>query len=113
MFDRLKKAFSQADAPSSGPVVVDVVSEWAGTQGFSYSGQGDGGGFALTGIVAGKPWKLERGKSSRDYIRGEELRARAELKLNDNVSVLIMTRCDHFTKYVNRICNRSTVNSTV
>ena len=92
MFDRLKKAFSQADAQGSRPVVVNAVSEWAGTQGFSYSGQGDGGGFALTGIVAGKPWKLERGKSSRDYIRGEELRARAELKLNDDVSVLIMNR---------------------
>ena len=92
MFDRLKKAFSQAVAPGSPPIAADVVSEWAGTQGFSYTGQGDGSGFALTGNVAGKPWKLERGKSSRDFIRGEELRARAEMKLNDDVSILIINR---------------------
>ena len=92
MFDRFKKAFSPANAPSKSPVAVDAVSEWAGTQGFSYTGVGEGKGFALTGKVAGKPWKLERGKSTRDYIHGEELRARAELKLNDDVSVLIMNR---------------------
>jgi hypothetical protein len=61
-------------------------------QGLSYAAVGDGEGFALTGKVAGKPWKLERGKSSRDYIHGEELRARAELNLNDGVSILIMNR---------------------
>ncbi|MBC7648454.1 MAG: hypothetical protein H7197_04980, partial [Vitreoscilla sp.] len=72
--------------------VLDAVSEWAGTQGFAYTGLGDSTGFALTGQVAGKSWKLERGKSTRDYIHGEELRARAELNLNDDVSVLIMNR---------------------
>ena len=92
MFDRLKKVFSQADAQGLQPVAADAVSEWAGTQGFSFTGQGEGQGFALTGHVAGKPWKLERGKSSRDYIHGEELRARAEMKLNDDMSVLIMNR---------------------
>jgi hypothetical protein len=69
----------------------DPVSEWAGTRGFSYTGM-DGKGFALKGTISGKPWKMERGRASRDYIRGEELRARAELKLNDDVSVLIMNR---------------------
>jgi len=92
MFERLKKALMPSDASGSPPVAPDAVSEWAGTQGFSYAGQGDGTGFALTGQVAGKPWKLERGKSTRDYIHGEELRARAELNLNDDVSVLIMNR---------------------
>ena len=92
MFDRLRKAFSQIVAPVSPPIAADVVSEWAGTQGFSYTGQGDGSGFALTGNVAGKPWKLERGKSSRDYIRGEELRARAEMMLSEDVSILIINR---------------------
>ena len=92
MFVRLRKAFSQIVAPVSPPIAADVVSEWAGTQGFSYTGQGDGSGFALTGNVAGKPWKLERGKSSRDYIRGEELRARAEMMLSEDVSILIINR---------------------
>jgi hypothetical protein len=92
MFDRIKKAFTQADASGSPPVALDAVSAWAGTQGFSYTVANDGKGFVLTGHVAGKPWKLERGKSSRDYIHGEELRARAEMNLNDDVSVLIMNR---------------------
>lgn len=92
MFERFKKALSKADSQQHSVRVGDPVSEWAGTKGFSYTGVNDGKGFALSGKVANKPWKLERGKSTRDYIRGEELRARAELKLNEDVSVLIMNR---------------------
>ena len=92
MFERLKKAFGQADAEPGPPVVATGVSEWAVTKGFAFTGDGAGRAFALTGKIGDKPWKLERCKSSRDYIRGEELRARAELQLNDDVSVLIMNR---------------------
>lgn len=92
MFERLKKVFSQADAHDSKAPAGDAVSEWAGTQGFAYTGVGTGQGFALTGKVGGKAWKLERGKSTRDYIHGEELRARAEMRLSDDVSILIMNR---------------------
>ena len=92
MFDRLKKAFAQPAAGPAHPVAPDAVSEWAGTKGFAFTGIGEDKGFALSGKVGNKPWKLERGKSSRDYIRGEELRARAELGLNDDVAVLVMNR---------------------
>ncbi len=92
MFDRLKKVFTQTDKALDTPQMADAVSQWAGTQGFAYTGQGDGSAFALTGMIGNKPWKLERGRSSRDYIRGEELRARAELKVNDDAAVLIMNR---------------------
>ena len=97
MFDRLKKVFSAPTAQPAKPAAVlaappDATSEWASSQGFSYTGMGEGKGFAMTGLVAGRPWKLERGRSSRDYIHGEELRARAELKINDDVSVLLMNR---------------------
>ena len=93
MFERIKKVFA-ADKVETAPAAPsdDPVSEWAGTRGFSYSGTGDGKGFALKGSVANRPWKLERGKASRDYIRGEELRARGEIKVNDDASVLIMNR---------------------
>ncbi|RYX98282.1 MAG: hypothetical protein EOO28_01395 [Comamonadaceae bacterium] len=53
---------------------------------------GGGVSFSLTGRVGGKPWKLERGSSSRKYIRGDELRARGEIAVNDDASVLIMNR---------------------
>lgn len=92
MFERLKKVFVQRGAATPTAASADPVSEWAGTQGFSFTGIGEGKGFALAGKIGGKAWKLERGRSSRDYIRGDELRARAELKVNDDASVLIMNR---------------------
>jgi len=91
MFERLKRVF----APSAASLAVgpaDVVSEWAGTHGFSYSIQGKDRGLVLSGKIRGKPWKLESGASSRDYIRGEELRARAELGVDGDISVLLMNR---------------------
>jgi hypothetical protein len=92
MFDRLRKAFSQAQSPLKKSGAVNAVSEWAGAHGLLYTGVNDGNGFSLTGKIGNKAWKLERGRASRDYIHGDELRARAELKLNDDVSVLIMNR---------------------
>lgn len=99
MFDRLKKVFNATEgaglpvAQTALPAMPpDMVSSWAQSQGFSYAGLGEGKGFAVTGKVGGRPWKLERGRSPREYIRGEELRARAELKVNDDAAVLIMNR---------------------
>ena len=96
MFDRFKKAFSEKAMHLDKPVVANAVSEWAATQGLSYKAGSDDAngddGFTLTGKIGNKAWKLERGRSSRDYIYGQELRARAELKLNADVSVLIINR---------------------
>lgn len=92
MFERLKKVFAPRDAGSARPDAADDVSKWAGTKGFAFTGSSEVTGFVLSGKIDNKPWKLERGKSTRDYIRGEELRARAELRLNDDVAVLIMNR---------------------
>ena len=72
------------------PTVPDAVSKWEGIKGFAFTCMGEGKGFVLAGTIGNKPWKLERGISTRDYIRGEELRATGELKLNENVAVLIM-----------------------
>lgn len=91
MFERLKKVFVPGAAPPDMPR-ADAVSEWAGTHGFSYSGSQKGQGLVLSGKVRGKPWKLESGAASRDYILGEELRARAELGVDADMSVLIMNR---------------------
>ncbi len=92
MFDRFKKAFAQRGAPPSPPAAANEVSQWAGVHGFSYTALGAGNGFAVAGSAAGKPFKLERGASTRDYIHGDELRARAEMALNDEVSVLVINR---------------------
>lgn len=95
MFDRIKKAFSKPaqeapPRPSGGS--GNPVSVWASTQGLSFAGQGSGRSFSLDGSVSGKPWRMELGRPTRDFIRGEELRARAELGINENAAVLLMSR---------------------
>jgi hypothetical protein len=70
---------------------LSKVSEWASQQGLSYKDRG-GNVYALEGKINGKPWKLEQGQPSRDFIKGIELRARGEMGVNEDVAVLIMTR---------------------
>lgn len=96
MFDRIKKAFSkeakepQEDTPSQ--IAHGPVSEWAGTQGFAFSVDGNGQGVALEGKVSGKPWRLQLGRPTRNYILGEEVRARAELGIPEDIAILVMNR---------------------
>jgi hypothetical protein len=47
---------------------------------------------AIGGNVLGKPWRMELGRPSRDYMEGDELRMRAELDVNDDAVVLVMSR---------------------
>jgi hypothetical protein len=99
MFDRIKKAFSghantmRAKAPPhSRPAEPHPAEEWAATQGFGFSVDSTGHGLTLEGEVSGKPWRLQLGSPSRQYIRGEEVRARAELGIDEDVAVLVMNR---------------------
>jgi hypothetical protein len=96
MFERLRKAFSRGardrpDAPASqlhgGP-----VSEWAASRGMSFSNASLSNAVSMQGKVGGRPWKLELGKPTRDYIEGEELRARAELGVDDDIAAMIINR---------------------
>jgi hypothetical protein len=98
MFDSFKKVFSKTakePAESVSPSAhqpSSQVSQWAEAQGLAYSGQSRSKTFALDGKVGGKPWRLELGSPQRKFIQGEELRARAELGIDENISVLIMSR---------------------
>ena len=98
MFDRLKKnIYSLGVSEASGLFHKDGsgrndrVSQWASSRGFSYLG-GQGINFTMRGKVVGKSWKLECGPSSRDYIAGNELRARAELGIPQDIAMLLMNR---------------------
>ena len=97
MFDRIKKAFSKegAAAPEtaspSSQLAGGPLSEWAATQGFAFSLVGSST-LQVEGKAAGKRWRMELGKPSRKFIRGEELRARAELGIDEEVGVLVMNR---------------------
>lgn len=95
MFDRLKKAFSK-DAPSlfgaaSAPRSADLAS-WASQMGYQHASLESGRVQTFTAQVLGRPWRLDLGPPSRSFIRGEELRARAEAAVNEEISVLVMNR---------------------
>jgi hypothetical protein len=97
MFDRIKKAFLReasqlrASVPSAqhahGP-----VSEWAASRGMSFSTGALGNTISMQGKVGGRPWRMEIGRPTRDYIAGEELRARAELGIDEDVGALLINR---------------------
>lgn len=99
MFDRIKKAFGKGTKDAQGPesqsasqLAHGPVSEWAATQGFAFSANATGQEIGLEGRVGGKPWRMQLGRPTRNYILGEELRSRAELNLRDEVAVLVMNR---------------------
>ena len=94
MFDRIKKAFARETQPVDPPsqLALGPMSEWAATQGFGFSIDGGSQNVALEGKVSGRPWRLVLGKPTRNYIFGEEVRARAELGIDESVAVLVMNR---------------------
>ena len=99
MFERIKKAFSRPSREDAretlGPpshMAGGAVSEWATTRGFGFSQSGDGGTLTLEGRIQGKHWRMELGRPSRNFIRGEELRGRAELGIDEDAAVLVLNR---------------------
>ncbi|MES2936752.1 MAG: hypothetical protein V4864_03650 [Pseudomonadota bacterium] len=97
MFNRIKKAFSrpakeEGEAVTPSQLAHGPMSEWAGTQGFALSLHGDGQTVALEGKVGGRQWRMEAGRPTRNYIRGEELRARADLRLAHEPSLMVINR---------------------
>jgi hypothetical protein len=95
MFDRLKKAFSK-DAPSlfgnAAAVPQADLAEWANSLGYALAVSDSGRLRSLTGKVMERPWRLDIGPSTRSFIRGDEIRARAEAGINEDVAVLVMNR---------------------
>lgn len=95
MFDRFKKFGTGGDrslSQSEKAANVDAVFRWAVEQGFTYSLAAGGEGFCLSGRADGKPWKIERSDASRDFMQGDELRARAELRVLGGAAVIVMNR---------------------
>jgi hypothetical protein len=99
MFERIKKAFSRDVKDDSretvGPpsqLAAGAISEWASTRGFGFSTSDAGGALGLEGRIRGKRWRMELGRPSRNFIRGEELRGRAELAVDEDAAVLVLNR---------------------
>lgn len=88
LLDRLKKVL-MGDQMA---VERDSVSHWAELQGLSYNGAKDRRSFSVDGVTAGRPWKMECGAPTRDFIKSKELLASASLHIPEGVSVLLMNR---------------------
>ena len=99
MFERIKKAFFRSpredDKETVGPpsqMAGGAMSEWASTRGFGFSTSENGGNLGLEGKIRGKRWRMELGRPTRNFIRGEELRGRAELGIDEDAAVLVLNR---------------------
>lgn len=96
MLARLKRLFDKEsppieESPDSG-VADSHVSAWASRHGLAFSGPTPTRRFSVEGRIDGTPWRMDLGRPSRRFIRGEELRARAELGLPEGLAVLVMNR---------------------
>ncbi|MFY3386625.1 hypothetical protein [Paracidovorax sp. MALMAid1276] len=102
MFDRLRKALLPTSAPSGGnpggmpsagkPASNQEVARWAASQRLAIVTQAAEGHFDLGGEVGGHPWRLECGASTRDYVRGLELRGRADIGADPEAAVMVLNR---------------------
>ncbi len=88
MFERIKKAFSGAPAMRESD---DGLAQWAIHHMLSHHRLADGATVA-EGMLHDKPFKVGCAPSTRSYIVGVELMARAELGLRDDVNVILMHR---------------------
>ena len=93
MFDRLRKALHLPGGPNAArPVSNQEVVRWAATQRLAVVPQAVDGHFDLGGDLNGHPWRLECGNPTRDYVRGLELRGRADLGVDPDAAVMVLNR---------------------
>jgi hypothetical protein len=95
MFDRLRKAFSAFGGTASAPgrpVSNREVSRWAAQQQLAIVAHATEGHFDLGGDLYGHPWRLECGVPTRDYVRGMELRGRADVGADPDAAVMVINR---------------------
>lgn len=88
MFERIRNVLASRRGPASPQ---PELQRWAQEQGLVAEGRKDGG-FSLGGVWQGRAFRAECSPSTRSYIRGFELKARAELSLNPEVGLVLMNR---------------------
>ena len=94
MFKQLRKALGLSPEPAAqlGVVTPGQLAQWAGAQRWAFAFDGEPDRFVLQGQEVEHPWRLESGAPSRDYMQGTELRVRAELALNPDAHVMVISR---------------------
>ena len=92
MLEDVKRWFS--GTPAAPPVAGswDPIAAWAQARDYSFRSVRESDGFVIDGRLGAAPWRLEWGPSQRPYVRGSELRLRAEMGLGAEIQVLLLDR---------------------
>jgi len=89
MLEGFKRLFS---GPGQAPTTEwDGIAPWAEAHSYGYRSVPDEG-FVVDGKVGTTEWRMEWGPSHRTYIKGQELRLRAELGLSADLHLVLMNR---------------------
>ena len=68
------------------------VAAWANQHALTFAGPTASAQFTVAGAIDGRPWRIERRAGSRQFIKGDELMARAVLNLPIDPVVIVMNR---------------------
>jgi hypothetical protein len=88
MLESIKRWFSGASAQSGAAAMV----EWAQATGHPFKRTREGHGFVVEGGTPAQGWRLEWGEPQRSYIKGQELRVRADLGGGADLQMLLLSR---------------------
>lgn len=92
MFDRLRKVLSGESSALAESVASNAdVARWAASQEFVCALHAEGN-FQLTDALHGFDWQMDSAPSDREYIRGQQLRGRADVGADPDTSIMVITR---------------------
>lgn len=99
---------------SAGDDSLRDVARWAASKKYEFRHVRQSPGFVIDGSQGRTPWRLEWGPSQRGYVRGMELRLRADLGLAADLQALVLSRSlkesmekDVFEQYVEAVQTRA------
>lgn len=99
---------------SAGDAQWSDIARWAESRKYEFRHVRQSPGFVIDGRAGRTAWRLEWGPSQRGYVRGMELRLRADLGLAPDLQALILSRSlkesmekDVFEQYVEAVQTRA------
>lgn len=113
MLQALKKWFGHAGLPARHGHWRELA-RWAEEQRCEFRAVRQVPGFVVDGHLGPTPWRMEWGPSQRSYVKGQELRIRAELNMPYDLQALVLSRelqesmeRDVFDQYVESVQTRA------
>ena len=83
---------AEGDASAMSAAALAQVAKFAKDKKLIFAERAGGRGYTLDGQIQGKPFKIERGSPSREYVQGVELRARCDLGVSPHAVLMIVNR---------------------